>query len=114
MDGLIVSALIADMLANFTLREDGVTRDDGAVERQTLEQHHSRCDLVLIRRHRQFTNDRVQLSCEGGKNVNGFGVETTAAFQRLAVQSQMLRPVVTRRNFPNARLKLSASSAWKK
>ena len=51
--------------ASGTTREDRISRDDAALQRQRLEQQHRRRDLVLIRRDRQIADDRPEFSREG-------------------------------------------------
>ena len=82
---------VADIPANLALGEDGVARDDAAIQRQGLEQNHGRGDLVLVGRDRQIADDGAKTGRERRQDVDSFVVEAAAAAQRFAVDGDVFR-----------------------
>ena len=65
---------IADVAPDFFLREDGVSGDDRAVERQSLHERQGGADLDLIWRDNQIADHSAQIAGERRQHVNGFRV----------------------------------------
>ena len=73
------------------LGEDGVAGDDGALQRQRLQQPQRRRDLVAIRVHRQLADHAGQGGAERRQQADAGGVRRGAAAQPLAVDRDMAR-----------------------
>src|SRR5271167_1644941 len=86
----VMAVAAADVTADFALGENRVARDDAALQRQPLQQHHRRRDLVLVGFDRQIADHGAEFGRKGGQHVHGFAVEAAAAFKCFAVDGDVL------------------------
>src|SRR5262245_13776606 len=85
----IVPVAVPDIAADLALAEDCVSADDGAIQRQALQQNHGRRDLVLVWLDHEIANHGAKVGCKRGQHVQRLGIEPAAAPQRLAVDGNV-------------------------
>ena len=74
--GPALPAGLPDMPAERALREDGVARDDGALERQVQRSR----DLIGVGLHRQIADRRADIDRKRRENMKRFALAALTAF----------------------------------
>ena len=114
----VIAAPVPDGPADGALAKRRIAGDDGALQRQALEQRQRRGDLTGLGRHPQLPDHRAQPGGEGGQQVHARAAVMAArgaAAQTLAVDRHM-RPGAAppSAHAPSTRSAAATSSALKK